>query len=109
MVDIGTAMATPTGSRTPNWRENLVCCECGMNNRQRLVAKLVQQAALDVAHPRVYLMEQVTPMFEWVRRLPDADVHGSEYLGYAQAGGQQCMGSATRTSWPSRSRTLRST
>src|SRR5690242_10645557 len=27
----------------PNWRERLACPECQMNNRQRLVAKLVQQ------------------------------------------------------------------
>lgn len=82
----------PDGSRTPNWRERLVCAGCGMNNRQRLIAKLAQQAASEFERPRVYLMEQVTPIVEWVRRLPGIELHTSEYLGHQYRGGQQVDG-----------------
>lgn len=80
------------GRPVPNWRERLVCGHCGMNNRQRLVAKLVQQAAKDFTAARIYLMEQVTPIFQWVKRLPGTDVHGSEYLGYEYRGGEVVRG-----------------
>ena len=47
----------------PNWRERLECPECRMNNRQRLMATLIKQE-LDVNHKKqVYLMEQVTPIY----------------------------------------------
>jgi len=81
LVDYQYGRVEEDGSRTPNWRERLVCRGCGMNNRQRLVAKLVQQFAVGHERPRVYLMEQVTPIFEWVRNLDTIEVDGSEYLG----------------------------
>jgi SAM-dependent methyltransferase len=80
------------GSRTLNWRGRLVCSLCGMNNRQRLVAKLVQQCAIGFVHPRIYLMEQVTPIFQWVSKLTDVEVHGSEYLGHEYKGGARVNG-----------------
>lgn len=87
LVDLEASREEADGSRTPNWRERLVCTHCGMNNRQRLVAKLVQQSAAAHGSPRIYLMEQVTPIFQWVRRLPATDVQGSEYLGFQHRGG----------------------
>jgi SAM-dependent methyltransferase len=63
-----------------------------MNNRQRLVAKLVQQSANERGRPRIYLMEQVTPIFEWVTNLQKAEVHGSEYLGHEYKGGTRING-----------------
>jgi SAM-dependent methyltransferase len=92
LVDYESGRLEQDGSRTPNWRERLVCTQCMMNNRQRLVAKLVQQASSQSAHPRIYLMEQVTPIFEWVRNLPGTEVQGSEYLGYEYKGGEQIHG-----------------
>jgi SAM-dependent methyltransferase len=92
LVDYRFSYQQEDGSPTPNWRETLVCAGCGMNNRQRLVAKLVQQAALQFTHPRVYLMEQVTPIFEWVRRLGGIEALGSEYLGYEHKGGKVIHG-----------------
>jgi SAM-dependent methyltransferase len=92
LVDDRDASPGQDGSRTPNWREWLVCMRCGMNSRQRLMAKLVQQVTLDLPHPRIYLMEQVTPIFDWVRGLPGVEVHGSEYLGHAYQGGQHVGG-----------------
>jgi SAM-dependent methyltransferase len=92
LVDYESSMAGAGGERIPNWRERLVCSGCGMNNRQRLVARLMQQVPMPSAHPAVYLMEQVTPIFEWARVLVDAEVHGSEYLGHQYRGGQRVYG-----------------
>jgi SAM-dependent methyltransferase len=92
LVDHESGCVEEDGSRTPNWRERLICSHCGMNNRQRLVAKLVQQATSQSTRSRIYLMEQVTPIFEWVRNLHGTDVHGSEYLGYEYTGGERMNG-----------------
>jgi len=78
--------------RIPNWRERMLCPSCGMNNRQRAIAAAIlntlrrRQAELDRI-PRVYLTEQVTPMFRYFERLPHAEWIGSEYLGPELAGG----------------------
>lgn len=92
LVDYQYGRNEPDGRRTLNWRERLVCRGCGMNNRQRLVAKLVRQAALGYERPGIYLMEQVTPIFRWVSGLDGVEVHGSEYLGHEVEGGQQVKG-----------------
>lgn len=92
LVDYQYSSAREDGSRVPNWRERLVCGRCGMNNRQRLVAKLVQQFAAARPQSSIYLMEQVTPIYEWVRGLPDVEVHGSEYLGHEYKGGDRVAG-----------------
>lgn len=92
LVDYESSYLQDDGSRTPNWRERLVCRHCGMNNRQRLVAKLVQQSAMRSVHPKIYLMEQVTPIFEWVKKIYRTQVHGSEYLGYQYKGGERVHG-----------------
>jgi SAM-dependent methyltransferase len=91
-MDLEASWEDVEGNRSPNWRERLVCGHCGMNSRQRLMAKLVQQAARERTGASIYLMEQVTPIFDWVRRLPGADVQGSEYLGYAYRGGDRVAG-----------------
>lgn len=92
LVDYEYGRVEEDGGRTPNWRERLVCRGCGMNNRQRLVAKLIQQCAAACQRPRVYLMEQVTPIFEWVKKVNAVEVHGSEYLGHEYQGGTQVQG-----------------
>jgi len=92
LVDYQFGRVEEDGRRTPNWRERLVCRGCGMNNRQRLVAKLIQQCATGYDHPRIYLMEQVTPIFGWVKKLEAVEVHGSEYLGHGYEGGIQIKG-----------------
>lgn len=92
LVDHQYGRVEEDGSRTPNWRERLVCSGCAMNNRQRLVAKLVQQFAALHERPRIYLMEQVTPIFEWVRKLDAVELHGSEYLGHEYQGGERIKG-----------------
>jgi SAM-dependent methyltransferase len=73
----------------PNWRERLVCPRCGLNNRQRaMAAALEERLAERGPEATVYLMEQVTPFFSWVkRRWPEIEITGSEYLGPSLAPG----------------------
>ncbi len=77
----------------PNWRERLVCPSCRMNNRQRLIATLLQHRLRSEPDARVYFMEQVTPIYEWVRtRFPTHQIYGSEYLGHEYRSGQIVRG-----------------
>lgn len=108
LVDLRASYQGPDGERVPNWREGLVCPGCGLNNRQRLMATLVKQEAAQRASLSIYLMEQVTPIYEWVRRLPHTDVRASEYLGPGISGVRMCEASGTRTSWPCPGRMARS-
>ena len=88
-VDFQSCYWSANGQLIPNWRERLVCQECKMNNRQRLIAKLVQQHLSKVNCSRIYLMEQVTPIFKWVTKtFSDLEIIGSEYLGFEYKGGE---------------------
>lgn len=79
------AWESPDGVRVPNWREGLACPTCGMNGRQRMIVALMTEAILGITRrpePRVYLMEQVSPVYDWARAtFPWLDLIGSEYLG----------------------------
>jgi SAM-dependent methyltransferase len=93
LVDYKHCAVQEDGTRIPNWRERLVCPGCDMNNRQRLMATLIQQFAAERSSaPTMYLMEQVTPMYEWVRSVHGSTVVGSEYLGPEYKGGQRAHG-----------------
>ena len=67
----------------PNWRERMVCPSCHMSNRQRLIASLVwQEIAQAETQQRIYLMEQTTPLYIWMRnRFKAHSITGSEYFG----------------------------
>ena len=70
----------------PNWRESLVCPVTGLNNRMRAVVWFLKPILADIQsnhqHPKVYLMEQVTPFYAWAQQhLLDVEVVGSEWLG----------------------------
>ena len=82
------------GRFVPNWRERLVCPVCRMNNRQRLVATLLgKRLGLSVVAKRVYAMERVTPMFQWLEdRHSRHDLIGSEYLGNRHESGTTLQG-----------------
>lgn len=82
LVDLeGGGIRLDDGTFLPNWRERLVCPRCGMNNRQRLMCVLIRQQLEGRQGSRIYLMEQVTPIFQWAREnLPDHELTGSEYL-----------------------------
>lgn len=76
-VGYGHCFVLPGGARMPNWREQLVCPGCGLNNRTRAAFQLLQER-LDRASA-LYLTEQVTPLFRAVAaRLGQA--LGSEFL-----------------------------
>ena len=93
LVDYKHCAVEEDGTRIPNWRERLVCPGCDMNNRQRLMARLIQQFATGrTTAPTIYLMEQVTPIYEWVRSLYGSTVAGSEYLGPEYKGGERVHG-----------------
>ena len=66
----------------PNWRERLVCSECGLSNRQRYAMYLLLRECSAKEHKKVYLQEQNTPFFDTARRLlGPKNVVGSKYLG----------------------------
>jgi len=67
----------------PNIRERLACPLSGLNNRQRLSASLISAELSDrEVAARVYLMEQVTPLYQWISDTWNAcEIVGSEYLG----------------------------
>ena len=76
-----------SGSR-PNFREQLVCPHCKLNNRMRFMAHLLTVAARSDPPPApIYLYEQVTPFFLWAQRALPVTVIGSEYLGPDVPGG----------------------
>ena len=61
----------------PNLREALVCPHCGLNARSRTALGLLHESRPD-ADARVYLTEQASPAFVWLRRTY-RDALGSEY------------------------------
>lgn len=76
------------GIRSPNWRERLECPFCKMNNRQRLMASIIKSRLKENPKLKIYLMEQVTPIYKWVfNNANAAHITGSEYLGYEFKGG----------------------
>lgn len=79
----------------PNWRERLECPICKMNNRQRLIATLVNQhlSGINISAAKVYFMEQVTPIYLWAKKaFAGCQIIGSEYLGYEYIGGAVIKG-----------------
>lgn len=68
-------------------RESLHCRGCGLNNRLRAAVALWLAYGRPKANARIYLSEQTTPLFAWLkRRFPDAI--GSEYLGAERMPGE---------------------
>lgn len=75
----------------PNWRERVVCPYCGMNNRQRLMATLVQDHVQKDHDNKlnIYLMEHITPISHWIQKnIQSHDITTSEYLGKKYQSGQ---------------------
>lgn len=66
----------------PNWRERLICPSCRMSNRQRLTATLVMQHLISrTTRQDIYLMEQTTPLFNWInKKFNGHSIVGSEYF-----------------------------
>jgi SAM-dependent methyltransferase len=63
----------------PNWREGLICRGCQLNSRMRASIHLLLWALADQTNCGIYITEQVTALYRWVKmRFPNAV--GSEYL-----------------------------
>ena len=60
-VGYGHCFVLADGTRAPNWREQLLCPGCGLNNRMRAAFQFLQER-VDRVGP-LYLTEQVTPLF----------------------------------------------
>ena len=78
-----------------NWQESLLCSRCHLNNRIRLIASILQDILNEnLQQKKVYLMEQVTPLFAWVKQKFNQNhkILGSEYLGYQYQKGEIVQG-----------------
>lgn len=71
---------------TVNWREQLRCPVTKLNNRMRAAVQLFDMICGPYADERIYLSEQVTPLFQIFKRRY-LDVIGSEFLGAKAASG----------------------
>jgi SAM-dependent methyltransferase len=76
-VGYGHCFVRPDGTRVPNWREQLLCPGCGLNNRMRAAYQLLQERLGRTG--ALYLTEQVTPLFRAVSAR-FGQVVGSEFL-----------------------------
>src|SRR5271165_6447907 len=57
----------------PNWREGLICRGCSLNSRMRASIHLFLCALGPDTRCPIYLTEQITALYRWVkRRFPDA-------------------------------------
>jgi glycosyltransferase involved in cell wall biosynthesis len=93
LVDMQSGGQRHANDWTPNLRERLECPLCRMNNRQRLVATLLKQALYNKQGQQVYLMEQVTPIFNWATTsFKQHTIIGSDYLGHEYPGGSVVKG-----------------
>lgn len=93
LVDMQSGGKRHVNGWMPNWRERLECPLCRMNNRQRLVATLLKQALSDRQGQQIYLMEQVTPIYNWAAEtFKQHTIIGSEYLGHEYPGGTVIKG-----------------
>lgn len=81
----------PDGRPIPNWREHLDCPGCGHVNRLRASLHILFQEVRPGRDARIYVTEQVTPLYGWLRRR-FASVVGSEYLGAGRAPGETVNG-----------------
>jgi SAM-dependent methyltransferase len=62
-----------------NWREFGHCNECESITRIRLVAECIRRASLNYIAPKIYLTEQLTPLYKLLRT-QYAGLIGSEYV-----------------------------
>jgi len=73
---------------TPNWREQLACRRCGLNNRMRAAIHLFREYLRPAPYASILIAEQITPLFQWFAANYDTVV-GFEHLGAAVPLGQE--------------------
>ncbi len=80
------------GRLTPNWREQLICPSCKLNNRMRATVFLYRALVGYSESTRLYMTEQLTPLFGWFKdQMPGT--FGSESLGdFCALGGVDARG-----------------
>ena len=74
------ALPDTNGRLKPNWREHLLCPDCGLNNRMRAAIHIFEQECNPQLCDSIYLTEQKTPLYKWFTQ-NYSHVTGSEYLG----------------------------
>ena len=74
------------GVKYPNFRETLECVSCKLNSRKRSVVHVMKKLLAPDA--RIYMTEQVTPLYALVKNLYSGGVVGSEFLMDAVPPGQ---------------------
>lgn len=70
------------GVLNPNWRERLLCQQCGLNNRMRATIHAFGDLLNPPSNASVLLAEAVTPLAKWMRSHYSGTV-GCEFLGEA--------------------------
>jgi len=62
-----------------NYREWMICVNCGLNNRQRFLLNILYKRCKLYKDCKIYIYEQVTPFYKTlIKKFPD--IIGSEYL-----------------------------
>lgn len=85
------SLRLPNGRLIPNWREHLDCTRCGLVTRLRGAYHILRQELGPARESRIYVTEQVTPLFAALRhRFPN--IVGSEHLGPPHPGGARIDG-----------------
>lgn len=79
------------GETRPNWREGLICPQCGMCNRVRAALHLAIQNFDLTPDKQIYTTEQVGLVYRWLRG-HFTHVLGSEYLPPGQVPGFRRLG-----------------
>ncbi len=62
-----------------NWRESGTCTVCDNISRVRLAAEWIHRAAENYSEPRIYITEQLTPLYKALRSVFQ-NLAGSEYV-----------------------------
>jgi SAM-dependent methyltransferase len=91
-VDRVASLRLENGEWQPNWRERLICADCGLNTRQRLLIddlmwSLRRKTPEQRAGHRLYASEQFSPFYDWLWANSGLACVGSEYLGPDAVGG----------------------
>jgi SAM-dependent methyltransferase len=80
-ADYRYASRRPNGRLVPNFREQLSCPACGMQNRLRAIIHIFLQECAPKPGDVIYVTEQFGRFFRWLRGRFGNEVHGSEFLG----------------------------
>jgi len=79
-VDRSISYKTLDNKAIPNWREQLHCPGCNLNNRMRTSIQFFEQTVKAKKDHSIYILEQISPFFVWMSNNYQ-NVSGSEYLG----------------------------